>query len=64
MYKVLIYTLSVVLSVFAVSGINFKNFFKTNYKYEAKFFVIIISLVLGYLLGTFIITFIEVTQII
>lgn len=64
MYKVLIYTLSVLLSVFAVSGINFNNFFKKNYKYESKVFIIIISLSLGYLLGNFIIDFLNASKII
>lgn len=63
MHKVLIYTFSVLLSVFAISGINFKNVFKINYKYEAKVFVIIISISLGYLLGSFIIEFLSVTTI-
>lgn len=63
MYKVLIYTLSVLLSVFSISGINFNNFFKKNYKYEAKIFVIIVSLCLGYLLGSFIIDFLSASKI-
>lgn len=64
MYKVSIYILSILISIFAVSGINFNNFFKKNYKYEAKIFIIIICLCLGYLLGNFIIEFIEISQII
>ncbi len=63
MYKVLIYTFSVLISVFAVSGVNFNNFFKKNHKIEAKLFVIITSLILGYLLGAFIIEFFTISQI-
>ncbi|MDD4706110.1 MAG: DUF1146 family protein [Bacilli bacterium] len=63
MYKVLIYTFSVLLSVFALSGINFNNFFKKNYKNEAKVFIFIISLALGYLLGSFIIEFLNASRL-
>ena len=64
MYKVLIYTLSVLLSIFAVSGINFNNFFKKNYKNEARIFIFILSISLGYLLGSFIIEFLNISKII
>ncbi|MFA7120138.1 MAG: DUF1146 family protein [Bacilli bacterium] len=63
MYKVLIYTLSVLLSVFALSGINFNNFFKKNYKNEARVFVFILALSLGYLLGSFIIDFLNASSL-
>ena len=63
-YKTYIYIVSVLLSTFAISGINFTNFFKKRKEIEAKLFVIIISLALGYLVGTFVITFIENSKII
>lgn len=64
MYKTIVYFLSVLLSVFIISGINFNNFFKKNHIIEARFFVIIISLIMGYLLGSFIIEFLNVSRII
>ena len=63
-YKTYIYIVSVLLSTFAVSGINFTNFFRKNKEIEAKIFVIIISLILGYLLGSFVIDFIDCSKII
>lgn len=63
MAKTLIYVFSVLLCVFVVSGINFNNFFKKNYILEAKAFVIIISLIMGYLLGSFLIEFLSISKI-
>ena len=63
-YRTYIYVISVLLSTFVISGINFNGFFKKNKEIEAKLFVVIFSLVLGYLLGTFVITFIECSKII
>lgn len=63
-YKTYIYIVSVLLSTFTISGINFTNFFKKNKEIEAKIFVMLIALALGYLVGKFVITFIEVSKII
>lgn len=63
MIKTIIYIVCVLLSVFVLNGINFNNFFKKNHKIEARFFVIIISLIMGYLLGSFIIEFLDVSAI-
>lgn len=63
MYKSLIYILSIMLSMFALSGVNFDGFFKTNYKNEAKVFIFIVAISLGYLVGSFIIEFLSVSQI-
>ena len=63
-YKTYIYIVSVLLSTFALSGINFTNFFKKNKEIEAKIFVILIVIALGYLVGSFVITFIECSKII
>lgn len=58
-----IYIFCTMLSVYAVSAINFNNFFKKNHIKEAKLFVIIISLIMGYLLGSFIIAFLSTSSI-
>ncbi len=63
MYKVLIYILSVLICTFAISGINFNNFFKKEHTSEAKIFVFIIIAALGYLLGRFIIEFLDASKI-
>ena len=63
-YKTYIYIISVLLSTFTISGINFNNVFKKNKVVEAKIFVILLVLALGYLVGSFVITFIECSKII
>jgi len=63
-YRTYIYIVSVLLSTFAISGINFTNVFRKNKQIEAKILVVILSLALGYLVGTFIITFIECSKIV
>jgi uncharacterized integral membrane protein (TIGR02327 family) len=62
-YKTIIYFISVLLSAFTISGINFNNVFKTNHIIEAKIFVIILSFIMGYLLGSFIIEFLSISKI-
>ncbi|MDD2207781.1 MAG: DUF1146 domain-containing protein [Bacilli bacterium] len=63
MYKALIYAISVLISVYALSGINFNNFFKKNHELEAKTLIIILSFALGYLLASFVINFLEYSRI-
>ena len=63
MYKALIYAISVLVSVYALSGINFNNFFKKNHELEAKILIIILSFALGYLLASFVINFLEYSKI-
>ena len=63
-YKIYIYIISVLISTFALSGINYNNFFKKGKIVESKVLIILFSLALGYLVGTFVITFIEVSKII
>lgn len=63
-YKTYVYIVSVLVSTFALSGINYTNFFKKEKLFEARTLVILLALALGYLVGTFIITFIEISKII
>lgn len=63
MYKTLIYIFCVLISVFVLSGINFNNFFKKNHVVEARIFIIIISFIMGYLLGSFIIEFLTISAV-
>ena len=63
MYKVPVYILSVLICVFTLSGINFNGFFKKDRIWEARIFIVVISLVLGYLLGSFLIEFMDAARI-
>lgn len=63
-YKTYIYIISVLLSTFCLTGVNFTNFFKKNKEIEAKIFVLLLAIALGYLVGTFVITFIDLSKII
>ncbi len=63
-YKAYIYVISVLLSAYALSGINFNNFIKKNKALEARALVIVLSLSLGYLITNFITDFLNVSSII
>lgn len=63
-FRTYIYIVSVLLSTFAISGINFNNVFRKNKVVEARIFVVLLVLALGYLVGSFVITFIECSKII
>ena len=62
--KTYIYIVSVLLSTFAVSGIHFNNLFRKNKVAEARVLIVLLVLALGYLVGSFVITFIECSKII
>lgn len=53
MIKLMIYALSILVSTFAVSGINFDPIIKKNHIWEARFLSIIFILCLGYILANF-----------
>ena len=63
MVKTVIYMISVIIPCFVMTGINFNNFFKKNHVWEARLFVVIVSLIMGYLLAEFIINFAEASII-
>ncbi len=58
-YKIYIYVVSIFISAFAISGINFNNVFRKNRVVEARIFVLLLSLALGYLVGSLVISFIN-----
>ncbi|NLA32905.1 MAG: DUF1146 domain-containing protein [Mollicutes bacterium] len=64
MINVIIYTISILVSTFALTGINFDPIIKKNHIWEARILAIILAISFGYLVGTFIITFLESSQII
>ena len=62
-YKAYIYVISVLLSAYALSGINYDGFIKKNKALEARVLVIVLSLSLGYLITNFITDFLNVSSI-
>ena len=62
--KTYIYVISVLLSAYALSGINYDAFIKKNKVIESRVLVILLSISLGYLLTNFITDFINVSSII
>lgn len=62
-YKVLLYVFAILLSVFALSGLNIDNLFKKNHVWEARIFMIIVSIITGYLLASFMIDFLKTSII-
>lgn len=58
------YIISIVVSIFAVSGINFDHFIKKNHIWEARFLAIIMIFSMSYLLSHFMIDIINLKLVI
>ena len=58
-YKIYIYVICIFISAYALSGINFNNVFKKNRVIEARLLVLLLSLALGYLVGSLVISFVS-----
>lgn len=63
-YKVVLYIIFTFLSAYSLSGINFNGLFKQNKIIEARIFVIILSIALGYLITNFVFDFLNLSSII
>ncbi len=63
-YKAYIYIVTLLISIFALSGVNFDNFIKTNKAIEARILVMLLSIATSYLVTNFITDFINVSSII
>lgn len=63
-YKMLIYVFCVLISVFVVSGMNLNPIFKKNHMWEERIFIIMLSMIMGYLAANFLFDFINVSSII
>ncbi len=61
--KAYIYVISVFLSAYALSGINYDGFIKKNKAIEARVLVVLLSIALGYLITNFITDFISVSSL-
>ena len=62
-YKIYFYAFFILLSAFALSGINFDKIIKKNRIIETKLLVLILSFSLGYILTNFVINFLEMSKI-
>lgn len=58
-YKIYVYGLMMLISVFAVSGLNLNGIFKNNKFYESRVFIVLLIMILTYLSSSFLIDFIE-----
>lgn len=58
-YKTILYTLNLLISIFALSGVNFDKFMKKNKPIEARVIIFILSFASSYLITNFIIDFIS-----
>ncbi len=63
-YKAYIYAITLFISIFALSGVNFDGFIKTNKALEARILVILLSICTSYLVTNFITDFLSVSTII
>ncbi len=63
-YKLFLYVFNIMLSLYALSGINFNNIIKTNKIVEVRLLVLIMGFILAYLLTNFIFDFLNVSAII
>ena len=52
--KIIVYLVTMLCTTFAMTGINFNNFFKKNHVWEARFFIAIVIMSISYLLTSFI----------
>ena len=58
-YKIYIYVITMLLSAYAISGVNFDKFIKANKAIEARVLVIILSIACSYLVTNFITDFLN-----
>ncbi len=63
-YKAIIYVITLFISIYALSGVNFDGFIKTNKAIEARLLVILLSIASSYLVTNFITDFVSVTTMI
>ena len=62
-YKIYIYVITVLLSTYTLSGINFDKVMKHNKIIEARILVLLLSFISGYLITNFITDFISISKI-
>lgn len=63
-YKLYVYVICILLSIFALTGVNFEKITRKNKTTEIRILVLILGFIIGYLLSNFVFDFIECTKII
>lgn len=58
-YKIYLYVITLMLSAYALSGLNFDAFIKKNKALEARALVIVLSMAISYLVTNFIADFLS-----
>lgn len=62
--KTYIYAITLMISIFALSGINFDGFIKKNKAIEARILVILLGISISYLVTNFITDFLNFSKLI
>ena len=63
-YKAYLYVITLFLSIFAISGINFDGFIRKNKAIEARILAVLLSICCSYLVTNFITDFLSTSTII
>ena len=63
-YKVYVYVITLIASMFVLNGVHFEKIMKKNKIFEASALYIMISVSMSYLLTNFIVDFIEVSRLV
>ena len=63
-YKAFLYVITLFLSIYAISGINFDGFIRKNKAVEARILAILMSICCSYLITNFITDFLTASTII
>jgi len=63
-YKIYIYAITLFISIFALSGVNFDSFLKQGKVIEARIIVILIAIATSYLVTNFITDFLSLSSIV
>ncbi|MBQ6687395.1 MAG: DUF1146 domain-containing protein [Bacilli bacterium] len=63
-YKLYVYVICILLSIFALTGVNFEKITRKNKTTEIRILILLLGFIIGYLISNFIFDFIECTKII
>ncbi len=62
--KTYIYAITLMISIFALSGVNFDGFIKKNKALEARILVILLGISMSYMITNFITDFLNFSKLI
>ena len=62
-YKVYLYVIFWVVSLFVLNGVNFEKIIKSKRTFEAKALFIMLSIIMSYILTNFVYDFLEVSKL-